>query len=103
MEVKDNKKPTIVRVILALAAVINDAAIAAGIASFANETLDYWYKIISFIFTAVVMFIVTYYNNDFTSEGAAGTALTRELKAINKSVVYEDEDTPIDEEVEDDE
>ena len=102
--IKDNKKPTIVRVILALAAVINDAAIASGIASFSNETLNYWYHVISFIFTAVVMFIVTYYNNDFTPEGAAGTAYTRQLKEINKNVVYEDKDTPIDDdEVEDDE
>ena len=98
MEVKDNKKPTIVRVILALAAVINDAAIASGIASFANPTLDYWYKIVSFIFTAVVMFIVTYYNNDFTEEGALGTAYTRQLKLENKDVVYEDEDTEVDDE-----
>ena len=71
---KDNRKPTIVRVILALAVVVNDAAIAAGIASFANTTLDYWYKVISFVLTAVVLFINTYYNNDFTVEGAEGTA-----------------------------
>jgi len=78
-------KPTIVRVILAIAAVLNDAAIAAGIASFEDPTLNHWYKILSFIFTVVVMFINTYYNNDFTEEAAIGTGLTRQLKAEKKA------------------
>lgn len=98
MEVKDNKKPTIIRVLLAIAAMINNGAIATGIASFENPMLDYWYKIISFIFTAVVMVIGVYYNNDFTEEGAEGTAYTRRRKLENKNVIFEDEDTEVDDE-----
>lgn len=91
-------KPTIIRVILAIAAVLNDGAIIAGIASFHNETLNYWYRIVSFIFTLVVMFINTYYNNDFTEEAAIGTGLTRQLKAekkmgyVGEKYLTEDED-----------
>ena len=78
-------KGTIVRVILALAAVINGGFVVAGIASFNNPELDYWYKVVSFIFGAIVLFIDTYYNNDFTKEAAIGTGLTRQLKAEKKA------------------
>jgi hypothetical protein len=53
--------------------------------------------------TFVVIFLITYYNNDFTIEGATGTAITREMKALrdletakeeepDDSFIIEDED-----------
>ena len=94
-------KGTIVRVILALAAVINGGFVVAGIASFNNPTLDYWYKVISFIFGAIVLFIDTYYNNDFTEEAAIGTGLTRQLKAEKKKEYQGEKYMTEDEDVED--
>lgn len=77
-------KGTIIRVILAIAAVLNSTFVITGIASFENPTLDYWYKIVSYIFGVIVLFIDMYYNNDFTKEAAIGTGLTRQLKAEKK-------------------
>ena len=71
---------TIIRTILAIATVINSGAIATGIAEFANPTVDMIYKIASFAATAVILFVNTYYNNDYSVEGAIGTEMTRTLK-----------------------
>lgn len=73
-------KGTIIRTILAVALVINSGAIATGVAEFENPTVNLIYKILSFCATAVILFVNTYYNNDFTQEGAIGTAITRQLK-----------------------
>ena len=75
---------TIIRTILAIATVINSGAIAAGIADFQNPTVDMVYKILSFTATAVILFVNTYYNNDYTEEACQGTGLTRQLKAEKK-------------------
>ena len=75
---------TIIRTILAIATVINSGAIAAGIADFQNPTVDMVYKILSFAATAVILFVNTYYNNDYTEEACQGTGLTRQLKAEKK-------------------
>ena len=75
---------TIIRTVLAIATVINSGAIAAGIADFQNPTVDMIYKILSFTATAVILFVNTYYNNDYTPEGCEGTGLTRQLKAEKK-------------------
>ena len=75
---------TIIRTILAIATVINSGAIAAGIADFQNPTVDMIYKILSFTATAVILFVNTYYNNDYTPEACQGTGLTRQLKAEKK-------------------
>ncbi len=75
---------TIIRTILAIATVINSGAIAAGIADFENPTVDMVYKILSFAATAVILFVNTYYNNDYTEEACQGTGLTRQLKAEKK-------------------
>lgn len=72
---------TIIRTILAIALVINSGAIASGIADFQNPTVDMIYKILSFCATAVILFVNTYYNNDYTEEACQGTGLTRQLKA----------------------
>ena len=72
---------TIIRTILAVATVINSGAIAAGIAEFENPTVNMIYKVLSFCATAVILFINTWYNNDYTEEACIGTAITRQLKA----------------------
>jgi len=74
-------KGTIIRTILAVATVINSGAIAAGIAEFENPTVNLIYKILSFCATAVMLFVNTWYNQDYTEEARIGTAITRQLKA----------------------
>ena len=78
-------KGTIIRTILAVALVINSGAIATGVAEFENPTANLIYKILSFIATAVILFVNTYYNNDYTPEACVGTGLTRQLKAEKKT------------------
>lgn len=73
-------KGTIIRTILAIATVINSGAIAAGVAEFENPTVDMVYKILSFAATAVILFVNTYFNNDYTEEACIGTGYTRQLK-----------------------
>lgn len=79
-----NKKGTIVRVILAIASVLNETAVISGIADFNSPELTKIYHIVSFIFMVAMLFINTYYNQDFTVEGAEGTNFTRQLKAMKK-------------------
>lgn len=75
---------TIVRTILAIATVINTGAIATGIAEFENPTANLVYKILSFAATAVILFVNTYYNNDYTEEACIGTGIARQLKDEKK-------------------
>lgn len=94
---------TIIRTILAVALVINSGAIASGIADFQNPTVDMIYKILSFCATAVILFVNTYYNNDYTEEACVGTGLTRQLKAESKAdyngeVFFEEADNESDKE-----
>ncbi len=83
-------KGTIIRTILAVALVINSGAIATGVAEFENPTVNLIYKILSFCATAVILFVNTYYNNDYTPEACEGTGLTRQLKA-EKTSAYDGE------------
>lgn len=76
---------TIIRTVLAIATVINTGAIASGIAEFDNPTVNFWYKILSFAATAVILFVNTYYNNDYSEEACIGTGITRQLKAEQKA------------------
>lgn len=77
-------KGTVIRTIMAIALVINSGAIATGIAEFNDPVVDKWYKIISFIATAVILFVNTYFNNDYTEEACIGTGYTRLLKEQKK-------------------
>lgn len=77
-------KGTIIRTILAIGSVLNEASVVAGIAEFNNPTLNKGYQIVSFVFMVAVLFINTYYNNDYTEEACVGTGLTRQLKAEKK-------------------
>lgn len=98
---------TKLRTVLAMATVINDATIAAGVSGFENPTVDMIYKILSFAATAIVLFINTYYNNDYTVAGMIGTDITRKLKEDGTMVVEvvdgdeDDDDEPDPEENED--
>ena len=83
-------KGTIIRTILAIALVINSGAIATGVADFENPTVDLVYKILSFCATVVILFVNTYYNNDYTEEACIGTGITRQMKA-EKKTEYEGE------------
>ena len=78
---------TKLRTVLAMATVVNDATIAAGVSGFENPTVDMIYKILSFAATAIVLFINTYYNNDYTPEALVGTSITRKLKGDGTMVV----------------
>ena len=77
-------KGTIIRTILAIATVINSGAIAAGIAELENPTVNMIYKVLSFCATAVILFVNTWYNQDYTEEACIGTAITRQLRAEKK-------------------
>ena len=81
-------KGTIIRTILAVALVINSGAIATGVAEFENPTVNLVYKVLSFCATAVILFVNTYYNNDYTEEGLIGTNITRQLKAEQDKDYY---------------
>ena len=82
-------KGTVIRTILAVALVINSGAIATGVAEFENPTVNLVYKILSFCATVVIMFVNTYYNNDYTPEACIGTGLTRQLKAEKEDYIGE--------------
>lgn len=77
-------KGTIIRTILAIGSVLNEAAVVSGIAEFNSPKLTNIYHIVSFIFMVAVLFINTYYNNDYTEEACIGTGMTRMLKEQKK-------------------
>ena len=84
-------KGTIIRTILAIGSVLNEASVVAGIAEFNNPTLNKGYQIVSFVFMVAVLFINTYFNNDYTKEACIGTGLTRQLKAKANDETFEEE------------
>lgn len=100
---------TKLRTVLAVATSINTALIALDLSSFENEQVDMWYKIISLVLNFIIIAITTYFNNDYTDEGAFGTAITRQLKEDPTLVVDvydgdeddDDEDDEADVEVDD--
>ena len=96
-------KGTIIRTILAIASVINSGAFATGIANFDNPTVNFWYGVLSFAATAVILFVNTYYNNDYSEEACIGTGITRQLKAEQKPDYVGDKMFPNYDELEDEE
>ena len=74
-------KGTIFRTILAVCVSINTALAVTDVTGFENEKLNLAYQIVSMVINFVIVALNTYYNNDYTQEGAEGTALTRRLKA----------------------
>ncbi len=78
---------TKIRTVLGILTTINTVLAVTDITQFGNETLTFWYKILSVVVNALVVGINTYYNNDYTPEAAIGTGITRQLK-LEKEMEY---------------
>lgn len=72
---------TKLRTVLGILTTINTVLCVTDVTQFGNDTLTFWYKVVSVIVNAIVVGINTYYNNDYTPEAAIGTGITRQLKA----------------------
>ena len=72
---------TKIRTVLAVLTTLNTVLAVTDVAQFGNETVNFWYKVISVIVNAAVVGINTWFNNDYTEEACEGTGLTRQLKA----------------------
>ena len=72
---------TKIRMVLAVATCLNTALMATDVAQFHNPTLDLIYRVLSVVLNFIIVACVTYFNNDYTPEGAEGTGLTRQLKS----------------------
>ena len=74
------KLRTIARVIASLNTAVY--AVSAGIAGLGFNKLTVVWAVLTIIVDFAVAFITTYYNNDYTVEGATGTKVTRDMKEI---------------------
>lgn len=74
---------TIIRTALRVAVSVNTACyvISASVGALNIKGLSIAWAVITVISDFVVAAITTYYNNDYTIEGAVGTGITRQLKA----------------------
>ena len=70
------------RTALAVALALYTAFVKTDVTDFGNETVNLIYQILMKAVTFVVIFLITYYNNDYTVEACQGTGYTRQLKAI---------------------
>ena len=86
---------TILRTVLVIATCFNTALMATDITQFHNPKLNLIYRVLSVIANFIIVFCATYFNNDFTVEGATGTKITREMKAL-KSYQGETAEEPAD-------
>ena len=93
---------TIIRTVLTIATCLNTALLATDVAQFGNEKVNTAYRIISVILNFIIVACATWYNNDYTVEGATGTKITREMKALCDHET-ETAEEPDDAEVEEDE
>ena len=90
-------KGTKIRTILGILTTLNTVLAVTDVTQFGNETVTFWYKIISVIVNAIVVAVNTWYNNDYTEEACIGTGITRQLKAEQQDnyvgdLFYIDED-----------
>lgn len=95
---------TKIRTMLAVATCLNTALMATDLTQFNNDTVNLIYRIVSVILNFVIVACVTWYNNDYTEEGAVGTQITREMKAtknIASEPAAEPEDSYIEEVIHD--
>ena len=72
---------TIIRTILAIVMLVNQALITIGTLDFGNETSNLIYKWVSFIFLVLAYVASHWYNNDFTPTAAEYTGAMRAEKA----------------------
>ena len=91
---------TIIRTVLVIATCFNTALMATDVAQFNNPKLNLIYRILSVIANFIIVFCATYFNNDFTVEGATGTQITREMKAL-KDHEWETAEEPVDSYIDD--
>lgn len=78
---------TKLRTVLGVLTTINTVLAVTDITQFGNDTLTFWYKVVSVIINAIIVGVNTYYNNDYTPEAAIGTGITRQLK-LEKEMDY---------------
>ena len=89
---------TKLRTILIIATSLNTALMATDITGFNNHALDLGYKITSVALNFIIVACGTYFNNDYTVEGATGTIVTREMKEHRNAewtTVEEPEDSEV--------
>lgn len=75
---------TKIRTIAFAIACVNQAIASVGAVDFGNATANMIYRIISVTVTIIAGSFALYYNNDFTVEGATGTKITRQMKALRE-------------------
>ena len=94
---------TKIRTALRIAVSLNTAvyAVTAAVGQLGWGWLTVAWAVLTIISDFAVAFIKTYYNNDYTVEGATGTAITREMKARRADTI-ETAEEPEDAEVIDD-
>ena len=78
-------KGTKIRTALAIAIALYTAFGKVDVAEFNNDIANLVYQICMKVVTFVAIFLITYYNNDYTEEACVGTGLTRQLKAEKKA------------------
>ena len=77
-------KGTKLRTAIAIAFALYTAFLKTDVADFGNDTVNLIYQICMKIVTFAVIFLITYYNNDYTEEACIGTGLTRQLKTVEE-------------------
>lgn len=75
---------TKIRTIAFAIACVNQSIATVGAVDFGNATANMIYRIISVAVTIIAGSFALYYNNDFTVEGATGTKITRQMKALRE-------------------
>lgn len=93
---------TIIRTVLVAATCLNTALMATDLSGFDNPTVNFWYRVISIVLNFIIVAATTYFNNDYTFEGAVGTSITRDLKE-DPTLIVKLEDADEDDDDEDDE
>ena len=96
---------TKIRTALRIAVSLNTAvyAVTAAIGQLGWGWLTVAWAVLTIISDFAVAFITTYYNNDYTVEGATGTAITREMKARRADTIETAEEPEDSEVIDDDE
>lgn len=73
-------KGTKIRTAMIVIVLINQTIATIGDIDFGHEYVNIAYRVISTIVSIVATTIVTYFNQDYTEEGAIGTGVTRQMK-----------------------
>lgn len=91
---------TKIRTVARVVASLNTAvyAVSAGIAGLGFNKLTITWMLLTIALDFAVAFFTTYFNNDYTVEGATGTKITREMKEV-AGTEWEQAEEPDDAEV----